>query len=69
MDTFEGKEKYATLIFDEMAITQSLQFDNALSMVVGKPTLKSSDGNETLQEFASHTLVYMLGGVSTRRKQ
>lgn len=67
METFQPKEKHATLVFDEMNIKPGLQLDSGLSTVIGRPTLKSS--NEAPNEFATHALVYMLAGVSTRWKQ
>ncbi|KAJ3658946.1 hypothetical protein Zmor_010658 [Zophobas morio] len=51
-----------------MAIKPGLQFDNSSGEVIGKPTLKNS-GDKDSDEYASHALVFMLAGVTTRWKQ
>ena len=62
METFESEERHATLIFDEMEIKPGLQYDNSLSQIVGKSTLRLSNGNEVTDENAIHALVYQLFG-------
>ena len=51
---FEEKEKHATLIFDEMAIKRGLQYDNTLSIVIGAPSVKQSNGKQNSNELATH---------------
>lgn len=51
------------LIMDEMAITPSLNFDTSLNKYFGKVTLPGHEGE------ATHVLVFMLGGISSRWKQ
>lgn len=68
MENFQREERHAVLIFDEMAIKPGMHFDNSLSKVVGSPTL-SSTKTTTIDEMATHAMVYMLRGVSTNWKQ
>lgn len=68
MDSLLPEERHATLIFDEMAIRPGLQYDHSICKVVGKATIPNSKG-EMDGEIATHALVYMLAGVSTRWKQ
>ncbi|KAL1509011.1 hypothetical protein ABEB36_003818 [Hypothenemus hampei] len=67
IQTFTQHERHAVLIFDEMAIKSSLQFDTSLATVVGYTTLNSN--KEKNYELANYALVYMIAGISTRWKQ
>lgn len=69
MATFEEHERHAALLLDEMAIKPSLQFDNSTKSVVGRPTMLLSGNLDSSKELASHALVFMLAGMSTRWKQ
>ena len=57
------KEKECCLTLDEMAIQPGVQFDRSSSRLCGEVTLPDHSGN------ATHALVFMLSGVSTRWKQ
>ena len=52
------EEKHCALLLDEMSISPRYDFDSSTGIVIGKPTLPSSDNND--EELASHGLVYML---------
>ena len=69
MESFRPEERHAALIFDEMAITPSLQFDNSLGKVVGKPTLSAPKATDNANLIATHGMVYLLRGISTKWKQ
>ncbi|KAJ3659496.1 hypothetical protein Zmor_011182 [Zophobas morio] len=61
------EEKHCALLLDEMAISPRYDFDPSTGIVIGKPTLPSSDNN--YEELASHGLVYMLSGATSSWKQ
>jgi hypothetical protein len=67
--TFDAHERHAALLLDEMAIQPVLQFDNLTKSVVGRPTMLLSGNQDSSKELASHALVFMLAGLSTRWKQ
>lgn len=69
METFDVHERHAALLLDEMAIKPCLQFDNTTKSVVGRPTMSLSGNLDSSNEIASHALVFMLAGMSTRWKQ
>lgn len=69
MEVLKPEERHAVLIFDEMAIKSGLQYDNSLSMVVGRPTIGTSNGKDLSNQLATHGLVFLLAGVSSRWKQ
>ncbi|KAJ8978026.1 hypothetical protein NQ317_000485 [Molorchus minor] len=62
------EEREAVLLVDEMAIKPGLEYDTALEKVVGRPTMLKSDGSNK-ENIATHALVFMLGGLTTRWKQ
>jgi hypothetical protein len=49
-----------------MAIKEGLQYYNSLSSVIGRPTMKLAGDKDSSQEYASHALVFLLTGDSTR---
>jgi hypothetical protein len=59
----DDNEKECVLIMDDMAITPSSTFDASLNKYFGKITWPEHEGD------ATHVLVFMLGGISTRWKQ
>ncbi|KAH6946446.1 hypothetical protein HPB50_013650 [Hyalomma asiaticum] len=63
------QEHHAMLMLDEMQIAKGLDFDPSTGMLLGRPTVPLA--NNTLPEscYATHALVFMLGGISTRWKQ
>lgn len=52
-----------------MSIKPGLQYDNSISSIVGRPTVKLSGGFDSSNKFATHSLVFMLCGISTKWKQ
>ncbi|EFN78912.1 Transposable element P transposase, partial [Harpegnathos saltator] len=69
VQTFADAEKHAVLIIDEMSIKPGLQYDNSIVAVVGRPTMKLSGGFDSSHQKATHALVFMLYGISTKWKQ
>ncbi|XP_025154774.1 uncharacterized protein LOC112588600 [Harpegnathos saltator] len=69
VQTFADAEKHAVLIIDEMSIKPGLQYDNSIVAVVGRPTMKLSGGFDSSHQKATHALVFMLCGISTKWKQ
>ncbi|KAL1479435.1 hypothetical protein MTO96_051838 [Rhipicephalus appendiculatus] len=63
------QERHAVSMLDEMQISKGLDFDPLTGMLLGRPTVPLA--NNTLPEscYATHALVFMLGGISTRWKQ
>lgn len=59
----EEREMFCTLLLDEMYITQAVEFDISTKTYFGNVTFPNQSGK------ASHALVFMLGGISTRWKQ
>lgn len=57
------EEKHCVLLLDEMSITAACEYDNGDNAFIGNVTLPSHHGE------ATHALVFMLGGVSSRWKQ
>lgn len=66
---FNSEEKHSVLIIDEMSIKPGLQYDHSITSVVGRPTMKLSGGLDSSHERATHALVFMLCGISSRWKQ
>ncbi|XP_075741336.1 uncharacterized protein LOC142790264, partial [Rhipicephalus microplus] len=62
-------ERHACLMMDEMQITPSLIYDPSADAVLGRPTIPLADGSLPADTLATHGLVFMLGGVTTRWKQ
>lgn len=67
--TMSTVERHACLMIDEMSITPGLDYDNSSKTVIGIPTLKPSSASMTALPLATHALVFMLGGISSRWKQ
>lgn len=63
VETFKSHERECVLVLDEMAITPGKVFDTSLNKYFGDVTLPGHTG------MATHVLVFMLGGVTTRWKQ
>ncbi|KAG8170370.1 hypothetical protein JTE90_007642, partial [Oedothorax gibbosus] len=61
------KERYVSIMFDEMQIAEGLILDASTKCVIGTPTIPSANGS--YEEVAKHALVFFIGGVSTRWKQ
>ena len=57
------KEKYCALSLDEMSITPSSEYDTRTGRLMGEVTLPGHSGR------ATHAMVFMLSGISTRWKQ
>ncbi|KAG8223103.1 hypothetical protein J437_LFUL002051 [Ladona fulva] len=60
-------ERHAVLMLDEMSIKPALEFDASVGCIIGNSTLKDSQNRE--YSLATHALVFMLRGMSTRWKQ
>jgi hypothetical protein len=58
-----AEERMCCLTLDEMSITQSVEFDNRTGRFMGDVTLPQHSGS------ATHALVFMIGGITTRWKQ
>ena len=56
-------EKVCCLTLDEMCLTSCTEYDASLGQIVGRATLPHHEGQ------ATHGLVFMLGGLSSRWKQ
>jgi len=56
-------ERECCLTLDEMSITAGVDFDNRTGHFIGDVTLPSHTG------VATHSLVFLLSGISTRWKQ
>ncbi|XP_011883597.1 PREDICTED: uncharacterized protein LOC105570767 isoform X2 [Vollenhovia emeryi] len=52
-----------------MSIKPGLQYDHSIASVVGRPTIKLSGGFDSSQQQATHALVFMLCGISSKWKQ
>lgn len=57
------KQGQCVLTLDEMSVTASVELDNRSGRFIGDVTLPGHSG------VATHSMVFMLGGVSTRWKQ
>lgn len=65
----EDYERHAVLLLDEMQLASGLAYDQGTGGVIGKPTIPLSDGTLPEDAMATHGLVFMLAGVTTRWKQ
>ncbi|KAG0429061.1 hypothetical protein HPB47_023997, partial [Ixodes persulcatus] len=69
VDAMSPEERHATLMLDEIQLKRGLAYDASSGRVLGPPTLPLADGTLPARCLATHGLVFMLGGVSTRWKQ
>lgn len=69
IQSFTPEEKHAVLLIDEMSIKLGLQYDNSIMSVIGRHTMKLSGGSDSSNKLATHSLVFMLCGISTKWKQ
>lgn len=60
------EERHAALMIDEMQITSGLVYNHSCGNVLGAPTLPLADGSLPDDSLATHGLVFMLGGLSSR---
>ena len=60
---WKPQERECCLTLDEMAITASVEFDASTGKLLGDVTMPDHSGQ------ATHALVFMLGGITTRWKQ
>jgi len=63
IDTMNDFQKDCVLVLDEMFITEGITYDVGTKTFIGDVTLPQHQG------VATHGLVFMLGGVSSRWKQ
>lgn len=52
-----------------MSIKPGLQYDNSITKIVGRPTMKLSGEFDSSNKLATHSLVFMLCGISSNWKQ
>lgn len=69
VNLMEDYERHAVLLLDEMQLASGLAYDQGTGGVIGKPTIPLSDGTLPEDAMATHGLVFMLAGVTTRWKQ
>lgn len=69
MNLLEESERHAVLMMDEIQLAKGLDFDPSTGMLIGRPTVPLSNGKMPENALATHGLVFMLGGLSTRWKQ
>ncbi|KAM7293384.1 uncharacterized protein ISCGN_026514 [Ixodes scapularis] len=69
--TMGPQERHCVLLMDEMQLTPGLEYDCTTKTVIGQTTLKGCKlpSNDGIVTFATHGLVFMLAGLSTRWKQ
>ncbi|KAM7282417.1 uncharacterized protein ISCGN_002567 [Ixodes scapularis] len=69
--TMGPQERHCVLLMDEMQLTPGLEYDCTTKTVIGQTTLKGCKlpSNDGIATFATHGLVFMLAGLSTRWKQ
>jgi hypothetical protein len=60
-------QKHVCLLIDEIAIKPGLVYDSSTSTILGRPTINGSAGR--CDDLATHGLVFMLAGVTSRWKQ
>lgn len=65
----EEHERHSALMLDEIQLSAGLAYDQTTGEVFGRPTLALADGTLPDDAVATHGLVFMLGGVTTRWKQ
>jgi hypothetical protein len=65
--SFQPQEKHACLLIDEMAIKPGLVYESSTSKTLGQPTINGSAGK--CDDLATHGLVFMLAGVTSKWKQ
>lgn len=65
----DPKERHATFMIDEIQLTPGPSYDVSSGTVFGAPTIPLADGTLPDGCLATHAVVFMLGGVSTRWKQ
>ncbi|XP_064475681.1 uncharacterized protein LOC135389575 [Ornithodoros turicata] len=69
VDLMSPEEHHATLMLDEIQLSPGLVYDPSSGSVLGSPTIPLADGTLPANTLATHGLVFMLGGISTRWKQ
>lgn len=60
------EERHATLMLDEMQLAPGLVYNPSSGTVLGAPTIPLADGTLPPDCLATHGLVFMLGGITTR---
>lgn len=69
VNIMEQHERHAVLMLDEIQLTPGLAYDPSNGTVIGRPTIPLADDSCPEDALATHALVFMLGGVTTRWKQ
>ncbi|KAH8033772.1 hypothetical protein HPB51_016227 [Rhipicephalus microplus] len=63
------EERHATLMLDETQLAPGLVYNPSSGTVLGAPTIPLADGTLPPECLATHGLVFMLSGITTRWKQ
>lgn len=63
------QERKCVLLLDEMAIVEKYEYDPSTSSIRGHVTMGMPEAPTTDPPAATHALVYMIAGVSSRWKQ
>ncbi|KAL1485431.1 hypothetical protein MTO96_031986, partial [Rhipicephalus appendiculatus] len=66
--SLKPEERHACLLMDEMQLNPGLDYDASTGSIIGHPTIRPSNP-EAKEELATHALVFMLAGLTTRWKQ
>ncbi|XP_039305233.1 uncharacterized protein LOC105204311 [Solenopsis invicta] len=69
IETFKSEGKHAILLIDKMSIKTGLQYDRSTNIIIGRPTIKLSEGMDFFNQLATHSTVFMLCGITTKWKQ
>lgn len=69
IQSFTPEETHAVSLIDEMSIQPGLKYDNSIMSVIGRPIMKLSGRSDSSNKLATHSLVFMLCGISTKWKQ
>lgn len=67
VSSFNTHQRKCVLMVDEMQLHDKLEYDPSTQSVCGYATLKENESDEPV--LATHGLVFMIGGISTRWKQ
>lgn len=64
-ENVKPKERYCTLMFDELNLSAEIHYDEALGRIDGF----ENNGHFTTQQFADHALLFMVKGITKNFKQ
>lgn len=64
----QAEERHACVLMDEIQISPGLDYDASTGSIIGQPTIGPSNA-ATKEALATHALVFMLAGITSRWKQ